>query len=145
MPAQREDLFSVSVIVTRIVQGVPETRNTSIWDSWSGGETDSEEKKFPRGGLQPEVALGGRKSVGNITTKRLYDAYAQDLESWLEPGVGRAAAILTKQPLDEDGNAFGRPRVYTAKLKTLTPPDHDSQSSDEAMLECVWSTNGTIA
>lgn len=136
----REDTFVVTVTV---IKG-GESRNLGVFDTWAGGEVDSDNSKYPRGGMQPEEPLGGRKTVGDVTVGRLYDAFMQEQEPWLDAGVGRAEGILTKQPLDDDGNAFGRPRVYTGKLITMTPPDHDSTSSDPARLELVFSTRGNI-
>lgn len=140
----REDKYIVTMSVTRTTSQGTETRNLGVMDTFEGGESDADVTQYRRGGLSAHESLGGSKTVGDITTARLYDSFMQEQEPWLEAGVGRADATLTKQPLDDDGNAFGRPRVYTGKLMTLTPPDHDSESSDAARIEFVVSPNGNI-
>lgn len=137
---KREDLY----VCTVQVQLGNTVVNLGVFDTFSGGEVDSEDTKYARGGLADEESLGGRRHVGNVTVGRLYDEMMQLQEPWLDSAVGRGIGTVTKQPLDEAGNAFGRPRVYTGKLLTMTPPDHDSESSDAARIELVFSTNGSI-
>lgn len=137
---KREDLYVCTVQVTL----GNDTRNLGTFDTFAGGEVDSEDTKYARGGLADEESLGGRRHVGNVTVGRLYDEFMQQNEPWLDSAVGRGSTVVTKQPLDEAGNAFGRPRVYTGKLLTMTPPDHDSESSDAARIELVCSSNGSV-
>lgn len=141
---KREDLFAVAVTVVRTVNGDETAKNLGTFDTFEGGETESEDTKYNRGGLQGQESLGGRRSVGNVTVARLYDEFMQEVEPWLDAGVGSARVTVTKQPLDEEGNAWGRPRVYTGKLIGLTPPDHDSESSDASRIELVVGTHGNI-
>jgi hypothetical protein len=106
------------------------------WDKMSGGEKDSEESKYRPGGMQATLSLGGYTTVGNVTVSRLFKLdrdYAQ-LSNLLDR-VGRGAVVVTKQSLDTDGNPYGKPTVYTGILKTVTPPEHDSESSDAALIE----------
>lgn len=128
----REDQYNVTVSVTLR----NETRDFGTFDTCEGGEVDSEETKYWPGGLGQQISLGGRRSVGNVTVGRLYDL-ARDHPNmgWLAGGVGKADVTVTKTSIDPDGNAFGRPLVYRGKMKQLTPPDHDSESSDAAVYE----------
>lgn len=143
MPS-REDQFVVTVTATKRTINGTETRNLGVMDTFEGGETSADDSRHKRGGMQGSVPLGGTKEVGNITTSRLYDGFMQEQEPWLENGVGALEATITKQPLDDAGLAFGRPRVFTAKLVTLTPPDHDADSSDGAMIELEFAPYATI-
>lgn len=136
----REDKYVVTVVVSR----GNESRNLGVWDTFDGGETESEDTKYRRGGLSRQESLGGSKSVTNITSAHLYDDFMQANEPWCEAGVGNADVTMTKQPLDENGSAFGQPRVYTGKLIAWRPPSHDSQSSDPARLEIEVAPNGDI-
>lgn len=128
----REDQYNVTVSVTR----GSETRDLGTFDSFDGGEVDSEETKYWPGGLGQQLSLGGRKSVGNVTVGRLYDL-ARDHPGmgWLMGGVGKADVTVTKTSIDVDSVASGRPLVYRGKLKMLTPPPHDSESSGAAKWE----------
>lgn len=138
--ANREDNF----IVTAILTWNGKTLNMGTFDSISGGESDSESTKYARGGLADEEPLGGRKTVGDVTIGRLYDTYMQNNEAWIDDATGKGTLTITKQPIDDDGNSFGPKRVYTGKLITMTPPDHDSMSSDAARIELVCSPKGSI-
>lgn len=134
----REDQYNVTVMIAGT--------NMGTFDTMSGGEIDSEELKYRPGGMAPQVSLGGSKSIGNVTVGRLYDLARDHAKvAFLEGAVGKAAATVTKQPLDADGNAYGKPIVYTGKLKAMTLPDHNSESSDAAMVELEISVSGIAA
>lgn len=133
---KREDTYRVTVNV--------EGRDLGIWDKMEGGEVDSEETTYRPGGLQEQVTLGGAKSVGNVTVSRLYDEAVHELIHWLYRRAGKANMTVTKQPLDAEGNDFGRPLVYTGKLKAVTAPNVDSESSDAALVELEMTCNGEV-
>lgn len=119
--------------------------NLGVFSSLTGGNVTADEVKHRPGAMAPAESLGGPRSVENVTVSRLYKrdrdhAIVHDLANQ----VGRAEAVATKQPLDADGNAFGRPIVYTGTLIGLAFPDADSESSDAAMLELEISTDGDI-
>jgi len=140
----RQDTWKVNVTVEDVGNPNRPMMNLGTWDTKQGGEVDSEEFKFNPGGLGDAVSLGGRKNVGNVTVSRLYRLIRdhQDLSQRMINGVGKARAIVAQQPLDIDGNAFGRPIVYNGTLKRWTPPEHDSQSSDAAMVEMEITIEG---
>jgi len=117
-----------------------------VWDKLTGGEVDSEETKYRPGGMGAHVSLGGSVEVGNLTISRLYQlARDHDRIHWLISRAGKGSVVINRQPLDADGNAYGRPLVYTGTLKTVTPPEVDSESSDAALLECEVTPAGTVA
>lgn len=121
-------------------------RDLGVWDKLSGGEIDSEETKYKPGSMAPSVSLGGSTEVGNLTVSRLYVLNRDhDNIHWMISRAGKGNCVLSRQPLDADGNAYGRPLVYTGKLKTVTPPEVDSESSDAALLECEVTPAGTVA
>jgi hypothetical protein len=135
----REDQYAVTVSVAGVSLGT--------FDKLSGGELDSEETKYRPGGMGAEVALGGPKTVSNVTVSRIYSLdgdHAANLAS-LKAAIGKGAVTITKQPLDADGNAYGSPVVYNGILKNVKLPDHDSQSNDPGMLELEVSTNATVS
>lgn len=135
----REDTARVTVVIDGVDYGV--------FDKLTGGSGDSEEAKYRPGGMGHQIALGGSQTVENVTVSRYFDLDRDGpvYKRWMARR-GRARATITKQPLDIDGNAFGEPLVYgQAVLKQVTPPDHDSQSNDVAMVELEFSTSGTVA
>jgi hypothetical protein len=132
----REDQYNVTVSVAYKVGGVLQTKDLGTFDTFDGGEIDSEETKFHPGGLGQPVSLGGRRTVNNVTVGRLYDLSRDHPNAgWLAGGVGKADVVVVKTSIDVDGNAFGRALVYRGKLKQLTLPSHDSESSDAAIYE----------
>lgn len=137
----REDQYNVTVSVKR--GGV--TKDLGTFDKQTGGEVDSEETKFAPGGMAETISLGGRKTVGNVTVSRLYDLSRDHGNAgWLIAGAGKAEVTVTKTSLDVDGNAWGQPLVYQGKLKAVTLPEPDSESSDPALFELEISS-ATVA
>jgi hypothetical protein len=44
--------------------------------------------------------------------------------------------VIAKQPLDADGNVWGRPLIYLGTHKRCTPPEHDANAgADPAIIE----------
>lgn len=134
----RQDQYAVSMSV--------DGEKFGVYDKLSGGEIDSEEAKYRPGAMAPMVSLGGTVEVGNLTISRLYVLNRDhDRIHWLVGRVGKGQVVISRQPLDVDGNAYGKPLVYTGTLKTVTPPEVDSESSDAALLECEITPAGTVA
>jgi hypothetical protein len=120
-------------------------RPLGVFDTWSGGEADSDETKHSGGGMGPEKSYGGRQITGNVTVGRVYERERDhELVRWLIGRRGRASVVASRQPLDRDGNAYGRPLVYTGVLKTVSPQDVDSDSSDLDQFELEISTDSVI-
>jgi hypothetical protein len=127
--------------VTVVVDGV----NTGIWDVLTGGEIDSEEVTYKPGAMAPRISLGGSVNVGGLTLQRLFDLTRDSaIIHWLISRAGKGDVVASKQPLDVDGNAFGRPIVYTGKLKKVQPPEADSTSTDAAQVELEVTPTGTV-
>lgn len=120
-------------------------RPLGIWDTLSGGGSDSEETKYKPGGMQPEVSLGGSRSVGNLNLSRLLGQSDWDYMRSLMNRTGQAQCVVSRQPLDADGNPWGRPLTYRGTLKAVMPGDTDSNSSDAQTWEIEISTEGSVA
>lgn len=114
-----------------------------IWDKKTGGELDSESTVYYPGNMRGQQDLGGRKASGNITLQRLYDIYDDhDKIATLLNGAGRASAKVTQRPLDENGNEHGGFITWAGRLKRVTTPDVDSESSSAALYEVEISVKG---
>jgi hypothetical protein len=97
------------------------------------------------GAMGPRISLGGAVTIGNVVVSVLQDnARFQPLIHWLLSRVGKADMVVSKQPLDVNGNVYGRPLTYAGKLKQVTPAEHDSESSDAALLELEMTPAGTV-
>lgn len=143
----RQDTFLVNVRVQDITSGSTTLRDCGTWDKKSGGEVDSEEMRYKPGGMEPAISLGGSKNVGNVIVSRLYRLQRdhQELVPMLLAGAGKAKMQVSQLPLDIEGNAFGRPIVHVGTLKRVTLPEHDSESSDAAMIELEMTVSGEPA
>jgi hypothetical protein len=133
----RQDQYNVTVTVGGTDLGT--------FDKMSGGAMDSEESKYHPGGMAPQISLGGRTMVDNITVSRLYklDRDRQLIPALLA-GVGKAEVTCNKQSLDINGHSFGSPITYTGILKRVGFPDVDSESNDAALFELEVTTDGSI-
>lgn len=130
----RADQFLITVSV--------DGEDLGIFDKLTGGEVESEETKYRPGGMQPHVSLGGAKTVANVvvsrmllTTDNLHALYAK---------CGRAGMVVSRSLMDDNGNAFGRPLVYSGKLQRVAPPEVDSEGSDAALLELECAPSGSV-
>lgn len=133
----RQDQWSNTVTI----DGKP----MGVWDTFEGGGSDSEETKYKPGGMQAEVSLGGSRSIGNLTLSRLLDRSTWDYMRGLMNRTGTAKCIVSRQPLDADGNPWGKPMTYRGVLKMVQPGGTDSNSSDALTWEIEVSTEGSVA
>jgi hypothetical protein len=111
-----------------------------IWDKKTGGEVDTDIYKYKPGGMMPQMALGGSRTTGDVTLTRIYrHEYDHDRIQSLIDWCGRARCTVSQTVKDIDGNDYGMPLIWVGILKTVTPPEHDSESSDPAFIEVVIS------
>lgn len=134
----RQDTFQVSLQVEH-PHNPGSWINYGIWDTKTGGEIDSEERLYYPGGMAPPYSLGGRITPGQVTLTRNYRlGRDHDNIQQLIDAVGVSRISVSVQPMDRHKLIYGRPIVYTGTLKTVTLPEHNSEStSDPGMLEVV--------
>ena len=116
-----------------------------VWDTLSGGGSDSDNTTYRPGGMSPQVSLGGPRTIGEIKCGRLVSREDWDYMHGLMNRTGQARATVSRQPLDEDGNPWGRPLTYTGVVKTCEPGDTDSNSSDAQVWEITITPEGSVA
>lgn len=130
----RQDTFRVTVQIQHPV--TKRFNNYGVWDKKGGGAIDSDDNKYYPGGMDDPVALGGRRTVDNVTLSRLYRLERDHgVIQTLIQAAGRSQIIISQQPMDIEGNVFGKPLTYRGRLKRVTPPEHDSEASAAAMVE----------
>lgn len=127
----REDLYNVTLTV--------EAENKKVVipiDKMTGGAVQGKSTKHrPSNGLENEMGLGGPKSVSNATLTTLQSQEIEENLAFLLGFAGRANIILSKQPIDENGKAFGKVLTYEGKLLDVTPSPTDSESEKTANIE----------
>lgn len=132
----RADQYNVTASVSYRRGGQIETKALGTFDTFDGGEITSDGTVFNPGGMQQQLALGGRRNVENVTIGRLYDLIRDHrIMGWLAAGVGKADVTVTKTSLTVDAVAVDDPLVYQGKLIRVAPPGHDSESTDAALWE----------
>lgn len=127
---------------TVTIDGVP----SGIWDSTEGGAVEAGETKYKPGGMRPAVSLGGSTEVENLTLGRLLDQPRdwEFMRRLMQSRTGKAPVVVSRQPLDVDGNPWGRPLVYRGVLQRVVPPGNNANSNEPAVWEIVVSTEGTV-
>ncbi len=114
-----------------------------IWDSFGGGDTTAKVAHHRPGGMGPEKLYRGLPTYAAVTVGRAYER-ARDHEQvrLMQTLVGVASMTVTKQPLDENRQAWGKPIVYRGKLSGVKPGKADSTSENVDMceLDCEVST-----
>ena len=112
----------------------------------SGGESEADISKIREAGGEDEIPLTAPKSVSDITLGRAYrpDRDGPLTLTWHER-TGVAEVVVKKQPLDDDKNPFGQPRVFTGTLQKCGEPETDANSNDPATFDLEVSTASRIA
>lgn len=132
----RKDTWRISVTI--------DGEDWGVWDTKTGGEhTSTPASPFRPGGMSPPIAIGGTASTGNVTLTRLCtleDDWAR-LDRLIN-AAGRKSAQVKQVALDTDGNAYRNPLVYDGILMRVLPPEHDSNSTDPAMIEIEIEPSG---
>jgi hypothetical protein len=124
----RQDTFRLTLRVNH--------ENYGVWDKKTGGDADSNELKYNPGSMVPAISLGGHETPANVTLQRLYDVIDDNNKlNKLLNGVGKHDATVTQQPLDFDGNPYGKAAVWHGTLKRVVIPDVDSESNTAALVE----------
>jgi len=117
--------------------------NLGTWDKMTGGGQSASSTQYRPGGMAPPVSLGGLVSVANVVVSRLYRlARDHDHVQRLLNGVGKANMVVSKQPLDIDGNVYGKPIVYHGILDRCTPPEVDSEAANAGLIELEMVVEG---
>lgn len=128
-------------LTTVVIDG----QKIGVFDKVTGPEVDSTETKYKPGGMADEIVLGGSRTISNVVVTRLFDIRRDnDLAKDLARKAGKATMTVSRQPLDPDGNPYGRPLVTSGTLKRVKFPDLDSEGTGAALLELEMSTSGTL-
>lgn len=129
-----ENLFEYTVRVDGTSYGV--------FDTFSGGDSTAPVNKHRPGGLGIETLYATQTVYGNVTVGRVLQT-ARDWEMIraLNPKAGKVRAAVVGQPLDPDGNAYGKATTYSGAFIRVTPGSADSNSSSNRMVEIEIAVN----
>lgn len=128
--------------------------NLGTFDKWSGGDVDSEDTRYRAGGRATEEVLGGTRTATDIVVSRLF-RLAVDFANLntLFDHVGKLDADITvgymkagnDVAFDGVGTNIHGNTIYKGKLKTVKQPEHDSMSSDVALIELTFTVSPPVA
>jgi hypothetical protein len=121
---------------TWYVRASVDGRELGVFDTHAGGEVDSEESKYRPGGMDAEISLGGRQTIGNVTVARYYDVLRDHpLYVWLCSRAGKARGAVTWWPMTITGVVAGDGVTQHGTFKRAQRSDIDSNGGDAATLE----------
>lgn len=113
------------------------------WAVAEGGGVETEDSTYDD--WDGEQQLGGKRSRGEITLRKLYRESVHAVYRTLDAKAGRGNVTLTRAPTDDDGVSWGDPIVNTGKLGGVKPPDVDKGSSDGGEIELTVRPNVALA
>ena len=130
----RENLFLVHLEV--------DGTDLGLWDSWAGGDKDTNSVKYRSGGQATEESLGGPNTYTDLTIGRNYRLSRDNpVIGFLLDKTGTGACSVQKQPLDRSYQPYGNPIIGNGMLKTFTDPKVDSNSNNAAIIQVVIELN----
>jgi hypothetical protein len=139
----RQDTHTIKVLIGNPRTAKHELINFGIWDTFSGGDVDSDTTTYYPGAMGPAVSLGGRVQPQTVTVSRLYRLERDhDKMGLLLAAVGKMKMQVHRLPMDIEGNSYGKALVYNGTLKHVSPPDLDSNQSGAALLSLEMTVEG---
>lgn len=111
-------------------------RDLGVFDTMKGGDVTVKAAMHRPGGMGPEKSYLSLPTYSAVTVTRVEERDRDwELVRWCQNRAGAVTAQVTRQPLDEAGNAWGTPMVWSGRLSTVKAGDTDSSSSNPLMWE----------
>lgn len=141
MPYVQEQMWQVHVWV--VDQTTGQNRSLGIWDSFEGGDVDSDARTYRPGGMQASVALSSPAQTSDVTISRGYQTGDIGTETFLHQHIGHPIEI-TKTAMDVlTTRPVSRGLQYRGIIKSVRTPTHDSDGDRVTRLQIVAVINGT--
>lgn len=115
-------------------------RSLGVFDTRTGGGIKADVKTHRPGGMGGLKTYSALPTYDNVEVSRVRELERDhELTRWLDSRAGRAPMTVSEQMLDENGNRWGRPSVWTGRLGDGSPGESNSTNSDPRMysLTCV--------
>jgi hypothetical protein len=107
-----------------------------IFDRFTGGDVSATVNKHSPGGMGPEVTYLSLPVYADVTLTKVYNTQQDHARiAALHNAVGKQLATVTLQPLDDNGNPWGSPRVYQGRITAVKDGQTDSTSNAPRMFE----------
>jgi hypothetical protein len=119
-------------LATLTVNGV----DYGVFDKFTGGDVSAPVNKHRPGGMGPEITYLSLPTFADVSLTKVYETQRDhDRVAQLHNLAGRALASVTLQPLDDNGQPWGTPRVYQGRLTSVKDGGTDSMSNAARMFE----------
>lgn len=138
MPA--ESVVQSQSRITVTLDGV----NLGVWDTRTGGATDTNSVQYFMGGGGPRRSLGGQQQVDNVVCQVLNTPFIQAQTKWIVSRCGKGTLTVTDQPLDAENNAYGDPYVWSGRLKRCLPPESNNANNAAKLVEIEAEVDGSM-
>jgi hypothetical protein len=117
-------------------------QDLGVWDTFSGGGPTTKTNMHRPGGMGEQVIYTSLPTYADVKVGRvLNDDRDWELSRRLATKCGRVRCSATVQPLDADGNAYGKSKTYSGILASLDDGKVDSTSEANKMLELTFGIN----
>ncbi len=126
-------------LVTVTVGGSP----IGVFDSFDGGDIDSDSSTYSAGGMADPEALPGTVTTGEVTVGRGYRGERDAvLKKYLNTQIGQPI-VIGKQPLNPDKSPVpGGLETFRGVVKGVSTPKHDSNGSSVTKFEITATISG---
>lgn len=109
-------------------------RDLGVFDTMKGGDTTIKSSAHRPGGMGPEKSYRTLPTYDDITLSRVGERERDwEMIRYLEDNAGALTGTVVRQPLDEQGNAWGTPMTWAGRLGSVKHGDVDSTSSSPIM------------
>lgn len=126
-------------LVTVTVGGNP----LGVFDTFDGGDIDSDSSTYSAGGMADPEALPGTITTGEVTVGRGYRGERDGvLKKYLNTQIGQPV-VIGKQPLNPDKSPVaGALETFRGVVKGVSTPKHDSNGSSVTTFEITATISG---
>lgn len=127
-------------LVTAAVAGSP---LPGAFDTFEGGDIDSDSTTYNAGGMADPEALPGTVTTGEVTIGRGYRGERDAvLKKWLNGQIGQEI-VIGKQPLNPDKSPVpGGLETFRGLVKGVSTPKHDSNGTAVTTFEITATIAG---
>lgn len=135
--SEQQFLASLTVTGTSASPKVIKANSAAlVFDKFAGGDVSAPVNKHRPGGMGPEITYLSLPTFSDITLTKAYNTQQdQAILADLHTMCGNTQVSVSIQPLDDAGNAWQTPRVYTGRLIGVKDGGTDSMSNAVRMWE----------
>jgi len=130
-----------SELITVKIDGQP----IGVFDTCSGAERSGESTKHTPGGSRVEQVYPGSATTSDLTVSRVKENQRDhELVRKLYGRVNLAPMTVTRQPLDANKQAFGRPMTFNGMLTGINAGETNSSSNELRFFELTMSVTSVV-